>query len=201
MVKAVYMFCLSALLTLLSLPCFASSRSSELLGGVERYVASLGGYRVDFLVDIQGSQIEGYYEVRGESYFLKVGAAEVYCDGKVRYEVDPEKREVIIDNVDPSSRNILANPTKAFRLLDSGYTHQLLSEQQGSATVRLEPATKSQGVIDLKIRTSDMQPLSLNYNADSQQVSIRVNSIASSSTPLKSFSSKLYPSYELIDFR
>lgn len=203
MLKQIFISCMVSLLSLSVTTALADGRSSQLLSGVESRIESMGGYRVDFTIGLKSSSINGYYEVRGDSYYLKVGTSEVYCDGRVRYEVSADNREVVIDNVDPTSHNILQNPTKAFKLVDGGYSHSLLSEKQGSATIRLIPQGKGgdSATIDLKIRLSDMQPLSIIYNTSSDAIDITVNSFVRSQTPLKSFSMALYPGYEMIDFR
>ena len=63
----------------------------------------------------------GRYAVEGEKLLYRGGEAEVYCDGKIRYEIDNRRREVTIDDVDTSSRNLLSNPAHAFDFIGTQY--------------------------------------------------------------------------------
>ena len=39
-----------------------------------------------------------------------VNGQEVYGDAEFRYEIDPDRKEVVIDRVDLTSHNLLNNP-------------------------------------------------------------------------------------------
>jgi len=193
---------LAALASLL--PAAADNRSSELLGRLQRNLEGMEGYRVDFTVALEEGELSGYYRVRGRSYYMIAGEAEVYCDGTVRREVDPSKREVVVDLVDPSSRNILNNPTQAFSLIDGSYAHELLSEQNGVATVRLVPTSSSKAGVSrltLEMNTKDCTPRRLIYDSDGECVTILIRNIEADRAPLPPFSMENYPGFELIDFR
>lgn len=181
----------------------ADGRSADLLRRLQAMVEGMAGYRVDFAVEAEGHTFAGHYLVRGESYYMALGEAEVYCDGKVRYEVDPSKREIVVDVVDPASRNILNNPTRAFSLLDGSFTHETLSESGGKATLRLAPVSRTAGIsrLSLELDTRTLHPGKLVYDADGEVVTIVIRSFRADSSPLKRFEEKNYPSYELIDFR
>ena len=54
-------------------------------------------------------------------------------DGKIRYEIDNRRREVTIDDVDTSSRNLLSNPAHAFDFIGTQYAPSLVSDAEGRA--------------------------------------------------------------------
>lgn len=192
---------LSALL--LTLSAAADGRSSELLARLKETVGAMPGYRVDFAVEAEGKTFSGFYQVRGESYYMALGEAEVYCDGQVRREVDPSKREVVVDRVDLSSRNILNNPTRAFSLLDGSFAHETLSEEGGVATLLLVPSAPEAGIsrLTIELDTHTRLPRRMIYDADGEPVAILIRSFRPDSSPLKLFDAGNYPSFELIDFR
>ena len=182
----------------------ADGRAAEILENLAAGFRALGAYGVTFEVSSDEYTTRGRYAVEGEKYYIAVGEAEVYCDGKIRYEVDNRRREVTIDVVDTGSRNILNNPVHAFDFLGSEYAASLAGEQEGRAVVRLTPApgnTSSAGNIVLTVDTAAMRPESLRYDYDGEQVGIAVLGVAPLDTPLKAFSKGDYKGYEFIDFR
>ncbi len=181
----------------------ADSRSNELLALLENQIEELGNYRVDFAVEAENSRFEGYYRVAGDCYYIRLGDAEVYCDGKVRYEVDPTRREVVIDVVDPASRHILGNPTRAFRLLDGEFDHRTLSEQEGVATVELDPKSGEAGIsgVRLLLNATTGTPHCLVYDADGAALTVVIERLSTDSEQLPRYDVRHYDGFEMIDFR
>lgn len=183
----------------------AAGRAEEILGRVAEGFRAMKDYTVRFEVAADEYRTPGSYAVRGGSYYLRLGDdAEVYSDGRLRYEVDNRRREVTIDVVDTGSRNILNNPVHAFDFLGSEYAASLAGEQEGRAVVRLTPApgnTSSAGNIVLTVDTAAMRPVSLRYDYDGEQVQVSVLGIKPLETPLKAFAKDNYAGYEFIDFR
>ena len=68
-------------------------------------------------VDSVDDQLSGYFIVEGDSYYITLGVMEVYSDGKLRYEINNERKEVVEDRVNLESVDLLSNPTRAFRFL------------------------------------------------------------------------------------
>ena len=83
-------------------------------------------YTVTFAVEGDDFAAEGSYAVEGDRYYMRVGDAEAYSDGVSKWEVDPSKREVVVDVVDTQSRSLLGNPTRAFDFLDDAFRSELL---------------------------------------------------------------------------
>lgn len=182
----------------------AAGRADEILGKLAAGFRSLGAYGVTFEVASADNSVGGSYAVKGDRYYILLGDAEVYCDGKARYEVDNRRREVTVDKVDAASRNILDNPARAFDFVGSEYTASLESEKGGEAVLRLTPATKNAstaGAVILTVDTAAMRPRSLVYDYDGEQVSISVLGVTPLDAPLKTFAKTAYDGYEFIDFR
>ena len=182
----------------------AADRADAILAGVSDGFRALGAYGVSFEVRSDEYVTRGRYAVEGENYYLVLGDAEVYCDGKIRYEIDNRRREVTIDDVDTSSRNLLSNPAHAFDFIGTQYAPSLVSDAEGRAVVRLTPTSADAspaGEILVTVDTAAMRPESLRYDYDGEQVGIAVLGVAPLDTPLKAFSKGDYKGYEFIDFR
>ena len=174
-----------------------SQRAEELLRRLVASIKALGDYGVSFTVESGDQTIEGHYSVSGNRYSMTLGDAEVFCDGKVRYEV-------VIDRVNESSRNIVDNPTRAFDFLDAQYRASLVSEVGSCAVVRLTPAEGGAlpvGSILLEVDTSAAKPRSLTYDFDGEQIVVRVSRIAAEHAALRTFDASACKGYEFIDFR
>lgn len=182
----------------------AADRAGEILEKLAARFRALGAYGVTFEVTADEYATRGRYAVEGENYYIVLGDAEVYCDGKVRYEIDNRRREVTIDDVDTSSRNILNNPAHAFDFIGTEYASSLVGEAGGRTIVRLTPTSRNvspAGEILVTVDVATMRPESLRYDYDGEQVGITVLSVAPLATPLKAFDKKSYKDYEFIDFR
>nr|WP_308661059.1 hypothetical protein [uncultured Alistipes sp.] len=182
----------------------ADGRAAEILENLAAGFRALGAYGVTFEVSSDEYTTRGRYAVEGENYYIAVGEAEVYCDGKIRYEIDNRRREVTIDDVDTSSRNLLSNPAHAFDFIGTQYAPSLVSDANGRAVVRLTPTSADAspaGEILVTVDTAAMRPESLRYDYDGEQVGIAVLGVAPLDTPLKAFSKGDYKGYEFIDFR
>ncbi|WP_295936587.1 LolA-like putative outer membrane lipoprotein chaperone [uncultured Alistipes sp.] len=182
----------------------AADRAGEILEKVAAGFRSLGAYGVSFEVVSGEYSTRGRYTIDGWKYYITLGDAEVYCDGKARYEVDNRRKEVTIDNVNTSSRNILDNPAYAFDFIGSEYRASLVSETDTRVVVRLVPTSSNAspaGAIILTVDTASMRPVSLDYDYDGERVHIAVLGISKLEIPLKTFSKEQYAGYELIDFR
>lgn len=182
----------------------ASGRADEILEKLAAGFRALGAYGVAFEVTADDNAVRGRYSVEGDRYYIVLGDAEVYSDGAVRYEVDNRRREVTLDVVDLTSRNILSNPARAFDFIGSEYAASLLGEQGGKAVVRLVPTSKNvspAGEVTVTVDTASMRPSSLRYDYDGERIDIAVLSVAPLDAPLKVFDRANYAEYEFIDFR
>jgi hypothetical protein len=130
---------LSLLLFLgLSAVAQTADNAKDVVADLAQYITKLGRYEATFKLQVGDYVAEGRYMVDGNVYHIIVGsAAEVYCDGKVRYEVDKEREEVNIDVVDASSRNILDNPTRCFDFVGSDYSAIVVERGEEQVTLKL----------------------------------------------------------------
>lgn len=188
----------------LTLPTLAAGRAAEIIAQLSSGFRTMKGYSVAFTVTAGDYLSKGNYAVEGDRYYLTLGDAEVFCDGETRYEVDNRRREVTVTGVDPSSRNILNNPTQAFDYLGSEYTPSLLWERDGKAAVLLTPlrkVTASSYKITVTVSLAPIRPESLSYDYDGEHVQIALGSITPQSTSIRSFDRDKFAGYEFIDFR
>lgn len=184
-----------------SLPVVAAGdRAAELLKSLSAAMESMPSYTVRFTVEAGGSSIDGTYSVDGSRYRIFVAGNEVYGDESVRVEVDASKKEIVIDNADTSSRNLLSNPVGAFSFLGEEYGAHLDSEEGGRAVLTLSPRNGSAGVIVVTLATASSLPQRVVYDTDGDRVEIVIGSI-SRGAEVKTFDESLYEGFEVIDFR
>lgn len=180
----------------------ADGGALQVVQRVARYVKSLGAYEVSYLLTSGEYAAKGYFQVEGDMYYMRVGGAEVYSDGKVRYEVDNERKEINIDNVSLDSHNILDNPTRCFDFVGSDYSIKSEVERGENITLNITPKNEEQvGTIRLVSDTKSGRPESLEYEMYDEKVKVRILGIGRSKEPMKRFRESDYGDYEIVDFR
>ena len=185
-----------------TMAAMADGGALQVVQRVARYVKSLGAYEVNFLLTSGEYAAKGYFQVDGDMYYMRVGGAEVYSDGKVRYEVDNERKEINIDNVSLESHNILDNPTRCFDFVGSDYSIKSEAERGENITLSITPKNEEQvGTIRLVSDIKSGRPESLEYEMYDEKVKVQILSIGQSKEPMKSFRESNYDDYEIIDFR
>ena len=192
----------SALALLICVSAVADEQSKAALQRVARYVEALGAYDAKFKVAAGDYTTEGSYAVSGDNYYITLDEAEVYSDGKVRYEVDHNREEVNVDNVDLTSRNVLDNPTRCFDFVDSGYESDIFAEKDSQITIHLRSTDAAiEGDIYLTIDTTSARPQKLEYKLYDDIIVVDVISLEKRKTKINSFDKSKYKDYEIIDFR
>ena len=166
----------------------ADNRPQAVLKQLTAALGALEGYSVVFEVHTDGDVVPGYYEVSGDNYYMHVNGQEVYGDAEFRYEIDPDRKEVVIDRVDLTSHNLLNNPTRAFDFIDGEYAASLLSEKGSTAVIRLTP---------LRIQSAVGQIDEI----DGDRVRIDIRSVTVHEASPRTFDAENYAGYEWIDFR
>lgn len=192
---------LAALFAALSVQ--AANRPQAVLKQLTAALGALEGYSVVFEVHTDGDVVPGYYEVSGDNYYMYVNGQEVYGDAEFRYEIDPTRREVVIDRVDLTSHNLLNNPTRAFDFIDGEYATSLLGESGGTALIRLTPlrVQSAVGNIDVEVDTVQSLPVAVVYEIDGDRVRIDIRSVTAREASPRTFDADDYAGYEWIDFR
>ena len=197
-----WMVCLAAVL----LPAAVSqaaddARAQEVVGRLAARFRAIKAYTVTFAVEGADFATEGSYAVEGDRYYMRVGDAEAYSDGASKWEVDPSKREVVVDAVDTSSRSLLSNPTRAFDFLGDAFRSELIPSEGDVRCLRLTPTDKGAVMSAVTVDVAgDGTPRSVVYDLDGDTMRIDIRGIAPSAE-VRRFDAANYPGYELIDFR
>lgn len=189
-------------LLMLSWSAAAEEGVWQILQRVSDYMGPQKGYEVRFAIKAEGYNTEGRYCVKGDSYYIEVADAEVYSDGKVRYEVDNLRREVNVDNMDSNSRNIMDNPTRCFDFVEEDYTAEIVKRDANNITLRLQSKDKSvEGEIYLTVNSDSGAPQRVEYLLYDDKMCVEVVAINRAAGNVKSFARSAYKDYEMIDFR
>lgn len=172
--------------------------------------ATLGAsYTMGATVELGGDaaadqgQLNGLFMVADDSYYLSLGKMEVYSDGKLRYEVNNERKEVTIDRVDLTSHDILTNPTNAFRFASDEFDMSLLGVDDGKATISLVPR-QDMGITDIELtlrRHADggVVPAVVSYNYDGDIIRITLD-MRPNDAKLPRWDKTAYRAYDVVSF-
>lgn len=181
----------------------AADDAGEVLRALSAKIRSMPGYAVEFSLRSGTKTVRGQYTVRGEAFYMKFGEAEVYSDGKTRREVDPDKKEVVVDAVDPESHNILNNPTRAFDLASEQFAAELVEQTARKSVVRLTPNDKSGGVttVVLTVDAKSGLPAALSYMLDHERIEVEIHAFDPTDRAPRKFRAADYADFETIDFR
>ena len=181
----------------------AAADTKDVLAELKQYIAKMGRYEAAFALQAGDYKADGRYVVDGNSYHIVVGdAAEVYCDGKVRYEVDNEREEVNIDVVDALSRNILDNPTRCFDFVGSDYRATVVAQDEKQITLKLVSTDeKVEGEIFLTLDAATFTPKEIEYHLYDERFNVKILSLAKTKSSPAKFDRSRYRNHEIIDFR
>lgn len=208
------MFCVIAALVLSALIGSADTRSSQIMERMASIIKQYGQYQVEFAfrADAASQPVTGRCVVQGDKYYLSAEGMEVYCDGKVKYEVNNGYKEVTVDRVDPADKSILANPAKVFDFPDAMFSHSYSAAGNVGTSkcdmITLKPKDTDSAIVEitLSVDQSTGLPLRISYRLDgvSSAVSVDIYSIKRlESVPAAQFTfdKSKYKSFEIIDFR
>ena len=184
------------------LPAFADGAAETMLARISAKLKAMGEYEVSFSVTAGTFKAAGKYVVDGSEYQLTLGDAEVFCDGSTRYEVNNAVKEITIDTVNPSERNILNNPVNGLDFLGEEFSSELVASGDKSAIIRLTPVQNTGNTtIEVTLDQASRLPVRLVYRIAGDSVTVDLTEIKASSTPMRRFDASAYPDYEIIDFR
>lgn len=200
--KRVFSLFAFTLAALCSLTVSADDKADARLTRMSSKLKSMGEYEASFTVSAGTIKAEGSYKVSGREYRLVLGDVEVFCDGTNRYEVNKALKEVTIDKIDFSERNILNNPVGGLDFIGEEFSSVLLSEDANSAVIRLIPAQDTgTTVIEVTVSSVTDLPTRIVYKMGNDAITVDLTSVRPSSSSLRRFDAKAYPDYEIIDFR
>ena len=205
-------FFLTVVSLLIVSAAFADAQSDKVLSKLAAAVKSLGDYRVEFTIGVEGNDLTGAYVVSGNRYYMKTDDYEVVCDGLVKYEINSLDEEVLVDGVNPADRSLLSNPTRAFDFLGASFKAYYKGEESAGGVlcdvIRLKPndLDSPYSEIEVSVNRKTSLPVSMVYMTESfsDDVVVAVRSIASERSvdeSLFKFDRSKYKGYEIIDFR
>lgn len=196
------------LLTLCVLHCaVALSAQTTARQWLERLDASLGErYAMTLHIAMTNAEqpLIGYLIIDGDSFYLTLGAMEVYSDGKLRYEVNNERKEVTEDRVNLSSADLLSNPTRAFEFVGEQFDVALLSANATDVELHIKPLDADMGIsniaLSLKVAGGKVLPDAIVYDYDGEVVGITLEMMDAKDKALPRWSKDRYRAYDIVSF-
>ena len=171
---------------------------------------SLGSrYAFTMTVDVgmgdDETTLAGRVLVDGDSYYISLEAMEVYSDGKLRYEVNNQRKEVTEDRVDLTSHDLLTNPTRAFSFAPAEFNMALRSSHNDEvAIVELIPRDASLGISTISfalVRDGQrVYPQQVAYDYDGDSVVITIGEYSLNEWTLPQWSKARYKAYDIVSF-
>lgn len=148
--------------------------------------------------------LHGALKVEGDAYYLMLGTMEVYSDGKLRYEINNERKEVSEDRVDLKSHDLLTNPTRAFSFLDAEFKMAMRSTHDASTKyIDLTPR-EDIGIttitLALKRSGARVMPEAVSYYYDGDVVTITMQPLDNTSWKLPRWNKASYAAYDIVSF-
>ena len=188
----------------LSTLCAANAQSaSEWLSKLDN---SLGErYAMHIAVTVgEESPLNGSFMVEGDGYYITLGIMEVYSDGKLRYEINNERKEVVEDRVDLEARDLLSNPTRAFTFVPNEFVSEVTSATTERVTLKLTPKSEAMGIdaitLTLERRGSKVAPVAISYDYDGDAISIVLSAADSADAKLPRWDKTAYRAYDIVSF-
>ncbi len=160
-------------------------------------------YALFMKVDAYGEEINGYFMVEGDSYYIQLGIMEVYSDGELRYEINNERKEVTEDRVNLTSRDLLTNPTRAFEFVEEEFTATISENIHNGVILKLVPkqsADITAVYVSMVWRDGRIIPLAIKYDYDGEEVAIALVMADTQSAVMPRWSKNNYKSYDLVSF-
>ena len=189
-----------------SMMAFAASAQTTAEWWIEALNRSLGDrYGMNISVAMAESEsLNGYYMVDGDSYYITLGVMEVYSDGKLRHEINNERKEVTIDNVDLSSVDLLTNPTHAFDFVGEEFAISVVESSAEVCVLSLVPRDDAMGVTEIRLAlrrdASRVLPVSISYDYDGEIVDMELCIVDVSDANLPRWSKDGYRAYDIVSF-
>ncbi len=186
-----------------TLSVVSAQSASEWLAKLD---ASLGErYAMSIAVALGGEdQHSGFVIVDGDSYYMTLGVMEVYCDGKLRYEVNNQRKEVVEDVVNLASCDLLSNPTRAFDFVPEEFAMEVTAMSDSAVTLMLTPNSEDMGinsiVLTLARKGSMVEPTTISYDYDGEQVAISLQKLKSTDLKLRKWDKAAYRAYDIVSF-
>lgn len=193
------------ILTFVGLVLSVATLSAQSAGvWIEALNNSLGTrYTMGATVRVEGDELTGIFMVDGDGYYLTLGTMEVYSDGKLRYEVNNERKEVTIDRVDLTSRDILTNPTNAFSFAAEEFYSDIVADKGGEVVISLVPR-EDIGITDIELTLrrdghGRVVPVAVRYNYDGDIIDVLL-ALRPADATLPRWDKAAYRAYDIVSF-
>ena len=161
-------------------------------------------YALFMRVDAYGEQIKGYFMVEEDSYYIQLGVMEVYSNGKLRYEINNERKEVTEDRVDLSSVDLLTNPTRAFEFVADEFTATIDDNIHNGVILKLVPK-EDIGITAIYVSVvndgeGNITPLAIKYDYEGDEVAIALIMADAEGSVLPRWNKSAYSGYDIVSF-
>ena len=177
-----------------------SASATSLLETIERSFAALGDYRVTFTVTMDNMVTEGSYAVSGNDFYITLYGAEYYVADGVKYEVNAERKEIVVDSAESLGGDLLSNPAQGFSTLARDFNQTDITIDTRKA-VRLSAREGGVGDILVVADKDGKLPQMIVYIYDNARMTIVLDSIEPIAGEIPRFDRTNYPDFELIDMR
>ena len=193
--------CLLLVALVLAISVSAQSSAREWIEGLNYTLDDR--YALYMKVTAYGEQMNGYFMVERDSYYIQLGSMEVYSDGKLRYEVNNTRKEVTEDRVNLDSRDLLTNPTRAFAFVESEFTATISEKIHNGVILKLVPkqsADITAVYVSVVWRDNRIVPMAIKYDYDGQEVMIALVMADVNSAVMPRWNKSAYKSYDIVSF-
>lgn len=197
------LFCIAVFALCFVCTAVADEAAESILKDIERNLAAMGAYRVEFEVVAGDYRSTGEYVVAGRDFYLRADDTEVYVSGGVRREASHSKKEVTIDTADTSARDIISNPSAGFSVLLEDFDSVTASSADGEQHITLVPKGESSAheSVTVVVAKDGKFPKSITYNTASGAIEVRLLGVEPASGGVPRFDKTKYEGYEMVDFR
>lgn len=182
---------------------FADDAAVRILKNIERNLAEMGAYRVEFEVVAGDYRSQGEYVVAGRDFYLKADDTEVYASEGVRREITHSKKEITVDAIDASARDIISNPSAGFTTLSEDFDSKTVQVSDGTQRITFTPKAEStmRETVTVVVAKDGRFPSAITYDTASGAIEVRMKSIAPAKGGVPQFDASRYAGYEVVDFR
>ena len=194
-------FCLFVVALICAVSVSAQSSARDWIDGLNYTLDDR--YALFMKVDAYGEQMNGYFIVDKDSYYIQLGAMEVYSDGKLRYEVNNQRKEVTEDRVNLDSRDLLTNPTRAFAFVEEEFKATISESIHNGVILKLIPkqdADITAVYVSVVWRDNRIIPLAIKYDYDGEEVAIALVMADVDSAVMPRWNKSNYKTYDMVSF-
>lgn len=177
---------------------------------LERLDRALGErFAMDIFVEVGevenvGDQLAGFLMVEGDGYYMTLGTMEVYSDGKLRYEINNERKEVVEDRVNLEAVDLLTNPTRAFDFVPEEFDAKVLEATNERVIITLKPRNDAMGItrirLVLKRDGERITPKIITYDYDGDIINISLTRVNDKELTLRRWNKSAYRAYDIVSF-